>query len=669
MEPAASRSASAPTSPSTNIEQLLSRWPVASTLIHHLPVGDLITLARLSVTLRALLHGFELPPKDISNIETPNSVRPELHIGHHGTAYWQRLKDLAPFECSSRTHTKGPPPKPCRYCSRPICDACMVRDSMFKGHENTFPNRVRYLCRRCWESGNNSQTHRYPITLAPGTEDSSSFSSSSSRKRKQWFDPSGLTRDYCTCTLKTDGILCLECKDIQNSSAQSTSTSSSASETRCHGQSCASILEPEDKDRRRICLWCDKALPRQLGGTTRHHWNQKIIEARARNAASRTADVEEWNRKRLKERTMSRREMRGDDAVRGDPDADIPQLVRHLDTINYKNYMVESAAPSPETVFASKRGYWRYSRAFLLAMKPRCAGVRLPSSGGPLNANTPGTGMAFARTNAEKAQDLLALAKAMNKMPKDRLSQWCAFRAVILGYLLEQNLSYEATRQLMRREHDFEASLEEYHEVMHVWTRQEQHRKSLEDDADATAKGKGVASFNKDAAPSLRGKTGAAMSGKDTLSIKVPQIDSDDDATRMCSPGRPGLPSTNKEGSSSTHPSQSPRRSDEAAVHLRHGHKEGKFLMRASNQASSSLLPSTVQTAPSSSTCTDLIRLAICEDVSTDSESEDLSSLSLPVFMRPDEHTDPNEEPPPYDAEGWTWPDEVDDEHDHGQAE
>ncbi|ETI22441.1 hypothetical protein G647_06516 [Cladophialophora carrionii CBS 160.54] len=493
MDQPTSTSASTAASASPNIEQLLSRWPVASTLSHHLPVGDLIVVSRLSMTLRALLHGFELPP---TTAETPNSVRPELHIGHHGTVYWQRLKDRAPFECSSRTHTKGPAPKPCRYCSRPICDACIVRDSLFKGHENTFPNRVRYLCKQCWESGNDSQTCRYPLDVTPGSDHSSgsppsSSSSSSSLNRKQWYDPSGSTRDYCTCTLKTDGILCLECKDAQNRSAVSSSTSTPSSETRCHGQSCTNTLTAEDIDRRRICLWCNKALPRQLGGTTRHHWTQKIIEARARHAASRSADVEEWNRKRLRERTMSRREMRGDDAVRDDPDADVPQLVRHLDTVNYQNYMAPSAAPSPDAVFASKTGYWRYSRDFMLAMRSRCAKAAPTPRGVSLRAETAGKDMPFAQTNAEKAADRLTLAAAMRKMPRDRLSEWCAYRAVIMDCLLEQNLSHEATREFMQREHNFEASIEDYGEVMHVWTTQERRRKSLECEIGTTTKGRG----------------------------------------------------------------------------------------------------------------------------------------------------------------------------------
>ncbi|OCT51580.1 hypothetical protein CLCR_08092 [Cladophialophora carrionii] len=749
MDQPTSISASTAASASPNIEQLLSRWPVASTLSRRLPVGDLIVVSRLSVTLRALLHGFELPA---TTAETPNSVRPELHIGHHGTVYWQRLKHRAPFECSSRTHTKGPAPKPCRYCSRPICDACIVRDSLFKGHENTFPNRVRYLCKQCWESGNDSQTRRYPLDVTPGSEHSSgspSSSSSSSLTRKQWYDPSGSTRDYCTCTLKTDGILCLECKDAQNRSAVSScSTSTPSSETRCHGQSCTNTLTAEDIDRRRICLWCNKALPRQLGGTTRHHWTQKVIEARARHAASRSADVEEWNRKRLRERTMSRREMRGDDAVRDDPDADVPQLVRHLDTINYQNYMAPSAAPSPDAVFASKTGYWRYSRDFMLAMRSRCAKATPTPPGVSLRAETAGKDMPFAQTNAEKAADRLTLAAAMRKMPRDRLAEWCAYRAVIMDCLLEQNLSHETTREFMQREHNFDASIEEYGEVMHVWTTQERRRKSLECEIGTTAKGrrKGAAlqhgsdtttkgrakgkgkgkgkekvaaslkrhqpdpSFKPGKAPgttvSTTGKDGLGLhdNGGQHVDVDIDiDIDSDNDpsddpSTQTSAPGslRRRLSGEGGESGARMYQSRPPppppppppaqRRGDGADVRLLQPGRSMPSQDRRQDLSQPTALPSSSSSSSSQSTAMLQTASTSTSTPSTrspdptqpgrhggpttrDPKPNDLSSRYIPVFVRPDEPPDANEEPPPYEADGWTWPGEVEHDHDHGHGQ
>ncbi|OAP60790.1 hypothetical protein AYL99_05792 [Fonsecaea erecta] len=465
-----------------SLESLLSIWPIANTFSQYLPVGDLITLARLNVTLRSVLHGFEIP-EDPSVPEDSRIVRTELNIGHHATPYWQRLKDQSPFECSSDIHTKGPRPRPCRYCSRPICDACIVRSSFARGHEHTFQNRVRHLCKKCWSSGNSSRTQRFPLA-APSETTTTSSSSSSKRK---WYDPEDSTRDYCVCTLKEHGLLCIECKDAQNWEAIS------SADTQCHGQDCTETLDEDDKDRRRICLWCDKALPRQIGGTTRYYWNQKLIEARARNAASRQADIEEYNRKRLKLMRMSRREMRGDDAVEGDPDADLPQFVRHLDTINYRSYMSQSAAPSGDAVYGSKRGYWRYSREFLLEMRRRCRRVPVPKQL-DTSDNIEGGCLKFARTNSEKREDLKTLIEAIPRWSHRRLRLWCTLKAIILEHLLVERLSYGATQRIMHVEYGLDASVEQFHKVMCVWNAQdavrEHRRKSLDREAEEAGSGR-----------------------------------------------------------------------------------------------------------------------------------------------------------------------------------
>ncbi|EXJ86013.1 hypothetical protein A1O1_06382 [Capronia coronata CBS 617.96] len=457
------------TRPSPNLETLVSLWPVAISLSQHLPAGDLITLSRSSASLRALLHGFGKPqhwnlPAD------PTVVRGELNIGRHGTLYWQQLKNQAPFECSSRTHTKGPTPKPCRYCSKPICDACIVRSSFARGHENTFQNRTRSLCEKCWEGGNPSQSERF---LLNPPHDAPS--------KRKWYDPDGSTKDYCTCTLKDDGWLCLECKDLQNWEAMSSAV------TVCHGKDCREPLDDE-KERRRICLWCNKALPRQIGGTTRYHWNQKMIEAKARNAASRQADLEEYNRRRLKLTRMSRRELRGDEAVKDDPDADVPQFVRHLDTLNYRSYMTEAAAPSGDSVYNSKRGYWRYSTNFLLEMRSRCTHVPVPAK---MRAFTPEDqgALTFARTNGEFLDGLISFSTSGLSMSPDRVEEWWTLKAVILEVLLVQKLGYEAAQRVMQEEYGFYATVKEYRQLLRLWYAQRtitQHRRrSIEEEGDS----------------------------------------------------------------------------------------------------------------------------------------------------------------------------------------
>ncbi|KAK5089762.1 hypothetical protein LTR24_005923 [Lithohypha guttulata] len=138
----------------------------------------------------------------------------------------------------------------------------------------------------------------------------------------------------------------------------------------CYGLGCSDVIEDAGRERRRICLWCSKSLPRQFGGEDRLRWEEKQLEIRAAAAAARSADIEEWARNRFKTLTMSRREMRGTEECilltgRDGPQHDKPPFVRHLDAVNYRQYMDESTAPSPASVYQSKHGRWVYSRVFL----------------------------------------------------------------------------------------------------------------------------------------------------------------------------------------------------------------------------------------------------------------------------------------------------------------
>ncbi|KAJ9607749.1 hypothetical protein H2200_007827 [Cladophialophora chaetospira] len=618
--------------PSPTLEHLISIWPVASTLSSHLPVGDLFSLARVSVKTRAVLHGFALP----SGTSGPSGR--DLYVGYHNTTSWQRLKTLSPFTCSSRDHTKGPPPKPCRYCSRPICGACMVRDSINK-KENTFPNRIRHLCKKCWETGNPNRTERYPLT--PETEERS-------KKRQKHWRGSGSTRDTCVCTLKDDGTLCLDCKTIQNTNALS-----AQSQSECHGQDCTNTLTPLDISHHRICLWCSNPLPRPLGGPTRLHWNQKIIEARARNAASRTADVEEWNRQRLRSRTMTRREMRGDQAVQNDPDADIPQLVRHLDTMNYKNHMPDSAAPSPEAVFASKRGYWRYSKAFLLATQRRCSHIPPPPRVALFRAeylddDNEDEINRFSRTNAEKAQDLKLLVTALPSMRKKRASQWTALKPTILLRLHVQKLKYSAIQSEMRREYDFDATIDEYHDVTSVWTTQAERRKSLEEEETREAAAE-------------KGKRGSLFTRR-ALYIKGQPVHSETDL--HLGGGKSEGPTA--AGDALDARPQRPPYAAEAEDH----HQQPFPQPPAQSSASSSQPPSEPSTLPSSSSIdsdSHPLQPTVSEETIPDPDLEALTALYLPISHLAEDYQASNDDPPPYSANGWIWPGEADPPHDVGQ--
>lgn len=178
----------------------------------------------------------------------------------------------------------------------------------------------------------------------------------------------------------------------------------------CYGFGCNNTIMEATRDRRRICLWCSKCLPRQFGGEDRLRWEEKQLEIRAAAAAARSADIEEWARNRFKGLTMSRRDMRGTEECilltgRDGPQHDEPMFVRHLDAINYRKYMSEEAVPSPASVYQSKHGRWTYSRGFLECVnQDRFSSRLMPPTGIDKTAlfdMTRENGLKAARSNLE----------------------------------------------------------------------------------------------------------------------------------------------------------------------------------------------------------------------------------------------------------------------------
>lgn len=451
------------------LETIVQPWPIALSLSSHLPAGDLISLARTNSALRASLHGFgEAEP--LSSTDNQHKVRESIYVGLHGTPYWQRLKAAAPHVCSSKTHTKGDKVHSCRLCSRTICEACIVRSSFARGKEDTFRNRCRFFCKECWDSGNLSRSRRHPLSIH--------------QQHTSWFGQaqSDTHEDtFCTCTLKSDGFLCLECKDKQNYEA------ASKDRLKCHGLGCSNVVG-DDYERRRVCLWCNKSLPRHAGSASRHVWNQKIIEARQRNALSRQADLEEYNRKRLKLMRMSRREMRGDHAVEGDPEADLPQFVRHLDSCcNYRNFVHESSVPDGNAVYNSKRGYWRYSKDFLVQVGIRCRkSKRLRHSHEVTTLTRAGTTI-FARTVrqrrreqeyvwtcgvTDKDRNIISLRGERFEPPltAERAAQWVALKTRIMNLAFVERLQFFQIQATLQLEYNFDLPWEEFRSMLNVWS-------------------------------------------------------------------------------------------------------------------------------------------------------------------------------------------------------
>jgi hypothetical protein len=460
---------STPSDEKVALEYVLSLWPVALSLSSFLPVGDLIALARTNSALRATLHGFG-PAQALSDTSEGSPARESLYVGLHGTPYWQRLKESAIQVCSSKTHTRGDKIHSCRFCSKLICEACIVRSSFSRGKEDTFKNRCRFFCESCWENGNVSRTRRHPLFV--------------SKRPPVYTD--GIDLDvangiFCTCTLKDNGWLCLECKDEQNYTAATKEV------LKCHGVDCGNPVG-EEHDRRRVCLWCNKTLPRHLGHHARFVWSQKIVEARTRNVLARQADMEEYNRRRLKLMRMSRREMRGDMAVVDDSEADKPQFIRHLDSCcNYLNFMSANTAPDGNAVYDSKRGYWRYSAKFLVRIGVQCKNSKQLRRNHAVRAATRAGSSVFSRTISQRRREqeqmwnmasiegesiVIRLHSGRSvslPISMDRAAQLTALKSRILDLAFVERLQFLQMQVALHFQYSLDLSWKEFRALLHVW--------------------------------------------------------------------------------------------------------------------------------------------------------------------------------------------------------
>lgn len=137
--------------------------------------------------------------------------------------------------CSEPHHTKGSSAKPCRLCSLPVCEGCIVKASIAK-HEVTLQMCRVHYCVDCWISGN-PQRERRPPESVPRTVP----------RVVRADDPNSKGESCCVCSAQ-DKWLCLKCKSGQRSLAQSRYV-------RCAGHGCSRLVQPGDQ-MACICLLC-----------------------------------------------------------------------------------------------------------------------------------------------------------------------------------------------------------------------------------------------------------------------------------------------------------------------------------------------------------------------------------------------------------------------------
>lgn len=240
---------------------LLSQYPIVRALAQELPFAGLLDLARLNTHYRNILHGFSPRSTGLDHCMDRNGARQGLHLGEHGTRHWRNLKSLSQMICSEPQHTKGSNPQGCRTCSKPVCEACIVKASFGK-HEKTFQNRRRHLCPDCWTTSNPlRETPIEPLQISKPVS------------YTPYYQGALVFRGYCTCTAR-DGWLCLDCKTSQRPDPETKAKV-------CAGQSCSNpILEIEEE--LRVCLWCRLPLyVRPSRGESRRDYDSKHLYARS----------------------------------------------------------------------------------------------------------------------------------------------------------------------------------------------------------------------------------------------------------------------------------------------------------------------------------------------------------------------------------------------------
>lgn len=116
---------------------------------------------------------------------------------------------VSSVSCSEPLHTKGSSTKPCRICSAPVCDGCIVKS--FLKEEVTLHMCRAYSCIECWIS-------RKPLR---------------DRHPAGSFDEDN--DNFCICSTQ-DKWLCLECKHIRRRFSESHTI-------QCEGRECSTIME------------------------------------------------------------------------------------------------------------------------------------------------------------------------------------------------------------------------------------------------------------------------------------------------------------------------------------------------------------------------------------------------------------------------------------------
>ena len=281
----------------------------------------------------------------------------DSHLGHDETDAWLNPKPATnQLLCSEPQHTKGSNARGCRMCSKPICEGCIIKASFGK-QENTFQNRRRRFCGKCWLSGNRHVGARMDDPCA----------------KRMPYTAFAKAGNFCCCTAD-DGWLCLRCKTAQKDDP-------AVRLGKCCGQGCETRLE-DDETNRRICLWCDSPLDGRLGkDEARRVYDSRHLYAKSKSQVERPAFIAGWQDDGPLWSDKVESEFESFNSPSRIPQsralmAQYHKYLRHLGEVNYDALNV--TPPATKHIIRSCRGSFKYDIEFLLQFRRLCSKALSP---------------------------------------------------------------------------------------------------------------------------------------------------------------------------------------------------------------------------------------------------------------------------------------------------
>ncbi|KAL9109353.1 MAG: hypothetical protein Q9227_005983 [Pyrenula ochraceoflavens] len=147
----------------------------------------------------------------------------------------------------------------------------------------------------------------------------------------------------------------------------------------CFGRDCHETLH-EDKDRRKICLWCDRPMSRGRATLERRAaYDQLCLDRALQDRRERTLEDQQQKRRKLwrtfRAARISRQDLRIRQGIPNSDDddeigADVPWFLAGLAIVDYEALGVRP--PCHESIILASTGFFQYDESFLFQFKDRC---------------------------------------------------------------------------------------------------------------------------------------------------------------------------------------------------------------------------------------------------------------------------------------------------------